>query len=262
MTSSALFITALLAIPSGYLVAAPEENLAPQKAASIEQASGEIEYAFDTASNRTTVVFAASLEPRSAWRRFLFGTPAVHTIRAAYAFEGRARSRAPDTIRISLLSDEYIVAPEDRLPFEEPEPVLSIMLSDTTVTRYAVGAATRREISSARLLNSSSSVSIQQPRIIVQLPPTIQEIDISRTATASLPLCDFLGLIDQDQVRGNVGGLEFTLDSGVIGGLRHFAEQFQSVDPGPCTIVSQMKVSTEKQPARSPKPVRPKAPRR
>ena len=227
MTSSALLITALLAIPSGYLVAAPEENLAPQKPVSIEQASGEIEYAFDSVSNKTAVVFVAALEPRSAWRRVLFGTPVVHTIRAAYDFDGRTQSRAPDTIRISLLSDEYIVAQADRLPFGEPGPVLSIVLSDTTVARYAVGTATRREMSPARLINPPSSFSMQQPRTIIQLPPTIQEIHISRTATASLPLCDFLGLINREQVRGNVGGLQFTIDSGIIAGLRHFSEHFQ-----------------------------------
>jgi hypothetical protein len=227
MTSSALWISALLAIPSGCLPAAPEENFAPQKLLSVEQASGEIEYAFDTVSNRTSVVFVASLESRSAWRRVLLGTPAVHTIRAAYEFSGRIRSRAPDTIRISLLSDEYIVAQADRLPFGEPGPVLSIMLSDTTVARYAVGTAARREMSPARLVNAPSSASMQQSRIIIELPPTLQEIHISRTATASLPLCDFLGLINREQVRGNVGGLQFTLDSGVIAGLRDFAEHFQ-----------------------------------
>lgn len=235
MTSSALLITAMLVIRSGYLQAAPEENLAPQKPVSVEQASGEIVYAFDTVSNKTTVVFAASLESRSAWRRVLFGAPAVHTIRAAYAFDGRTRSRAPDTIRISLLSDEYTVSQADRVPFREPSPLLSIVLSDTTVALYAVGTATRREMSPARLVNSPSSHSIQQPRINIELPP-IQEIHISRTATASLPLCDFLGLINRDQVRGSVGGLEFSIDSGVIAGLRHFAEELPSFDPATCAF--------------------------
>jgi hypothetical protein len=235
MTSPVLLITALLAIPSGYLVAAPEENIAPQRPVSVEQTSGEVVYSFDTASNRTTVVLAASLEYPTVWRRILLGAPAVHAIRAAYEFDGRARSHAPDTIRLSLLSDEYTVAPTDQLLFGEPWPLLSISVGDS-VARYAVGFSRRRQISPAPISNAASGYSMQNPRIIVQLPPAVQEIRVSETVTASLPICDFLGLINQKQVRGNVGRLQFTLDSGVVAGLRRFAQESTSPDTRICAL--------------------------
>lgn len=186
--------------------------------------SGEIEYSFDTALNKTRARFKISLASRNILLRVFSGPPAVHTLVAVYEFRGRAPADHPDSVRLSLMSDEYKQAATQYFPLFGVEPILVMSIGDTVV-RYPLGIAQRVE--EWEIPNIPSSVSRpsrsdEPTRYFPQLP---REIHIERTATASIPICDFLALIYARDVHGTVAGLDFDLNDGVVSGLRAFAAQ-------------------------------------
>src|SRR5256885_15135277 len=77
-----------LAIPGGYVLGMPDAGSSQQRpwlpTSSADGFSGEILYEFDTALNKTTARFVASLGPRSVLRRLLLAAPEVHTLVATY----------------------------------------------------------------------------------------------------------------------------------------------------------------------------------
>jgi hypothetical protein len=186
--------------------------------------SGEIEYSFDTALNKTRARFKASLASGNILVRVLLGPPAVHTLVAVYEFGGRAPAAHPDHVRLSLMSDEYKQASEQYSPLLGVEPTLVVSIGDTVV-RYPLGIAQRVE--EWEVPNIPPSVSpLSRGREPTENPPHLpREIHIERTATALIPICDFLALVYTRNVRGTVAGLDFDLNDGVVSGLRAFAAQ-------------------------------------
>jgi hypothetical protein len=183
--------------------------------------AGEIEYAFDTALNKTRARFRAPLGSRSLLSRIFVGSP-VHTIVAAYEFGGRTAVDRPDSIRLSLMSDEYMDASPGYRPTLGAQPILLITFGDS-VALFPLGIAQRTEVWSApepfpRVNNSSpgSDTRANSYRGVAQ-------VHIERTATAWLRTCELLALTSQKDVHGTVAGLDFELSEEVIAGLRQFA---------------------------------------
>ncbi|GAC1418553.1 MAG: hypothetical protein NVSMB53_17530 [Gemmatimonadaceae bacterium] len=106
--------------------------------------SGEIEYSFDTALNKTRARFKTSLASGNILVRVLSGPPTVHTLVAVYEFRGRAPAAHPDHVRLSLMSDEYKQASEQYFPLLGVEPTLVVSIGDTVV-RYPLGISQRVE---------------------------------------------------------------------------------------------------------------------
>jgi hypothetical protein len=186
--------------------------------------SGEIEYGFDTALNRTQARFKASLGSGNVLFRVFVAAPPVHTLIAAYEFRGRVPADYPDTVRLTLISDEYTQA-SDHFLLRGATPILVASLGDTVIS-YPLGIAQRVEewvVPNTPSVVTRSSGDNGSARYLPQQLPHV--IHIERTATASIPICDFLALVNTRNVRGTVAGLEFDLNDGVVSGLRRFAAQ-------------------------------------
>lgn len=183
--------------------------------------SGEIKLAFDTALNRTRVRFRTSLASGNVLVRVFLGAPPVHTLIADYEFGGRAPLYRPTLVRVSLLSDEYKQASSQDFPLRGVEPILVVSLGDT-VARYPLGIAQMVEEWSAPVTASSVSRPPRGAESVRYYQQESRQIHIERTATALIPICDFLALVSARNVHGTVAGLDFDLNDGVVSGLRQF----------------------------------------
>jgi hypothetical protein len=184
--------------------------------------SGAIEYSFDTALNRTSARLETTLGSRHALTRVLFGPPTVHTLIAAYDFRGRVLPNHPDSVRLTLMSDEFEQTSSDYVPHFRVVPILAVSVGDT-VFRYPLAIAQMTEELPAPNLASHASVQTLRDAPIGYSQQFIHEIHIARTATASIPICDFLTLLSARNVQGKAAGLDFDLDETVVSGLRAFA---------------------------------------
>jgi hypothetical protein len=185
--------------------------------------AGEIEYAFDTALNRTTALFRAPLGSRRLLARMFTGAP-VHTIVATYQFGGRAAIDRPDSIRFSLMSDEYVDGAPDYRPTFGAQPPILLIIYDDAIARYNLGVAQRTEMRSAHetyaRVNQTSSAAAEAR---INFSGVATQVHIERTATAWIPVCEFIAIVDARIVHGTVADLDFDLNEDVISGLRQFA---------------------------------------
>lgn len=184
--------------------------------------SGAIEYSFDTALNKTSARLETTLGSRHGLARALFGTPTVHTLIAAYDFRGRVLPDYPDSIRLTLVSDEFEQASSDYVPRFRVVPILAVSVGDT-VLRYPLAIAQMTEELPAPNVPSRVSLSPSGDAPIGYSQQVTHEIHIARSATASIPICDFLTLVSARNVQGTAAGLDFRLDEPVVSGLRAFA---------------------------------------
>lgn len=188
--------------------------------------TGETAYVFDTALNKTSARFRASLSRGNIFFRVLAGAPPVHTLIAVYEFAGRTPRRLPEAIRVSLMSNEFAESTSGYRPSAEPEPVLAITVGDR-IARYPLGIAQRIE-------EWTSGAASQVPQLRrgadphANSPQTPTQLHIERTATAWIPICDFLILVSGRNVHGTVAGQEFDLNEDVVSGLRQFAARMES----------------------------------
>jgi hypothetical protein len=201
-----------------------QSNASEQKVASAESSgsSGEIAYTFDRDLNRTNARFKTALESGNLFSRIFSRSP-VHTLMAAYDFGGRTHLNPPDAVRLTLISDEFRQGVPDRFS-PGPPPILILVVADREL-RYPLGIAQRTEVWSAP----------------DGVPPGVRDrgtgdhnintnviqshIHVERTATAMIPICEFLSLVNATNVHGTVAGLDFDLSKGVVSGLREFAAQ-------------------------------------
>ena len=185
--------------------------------------AGEIEYDFDHVLNRTQARFKGSLGSRKFLLKLFLPASPVHTLIATYEFEGRVPVASPDFVRLTLISDEYRRMTSQYSPLHEEQPILVASLGDTVLS-YRLGIAQKVEelAPAAGSLVSHSTADNVSAMHTWQLP---HEIHIERTANATIPICDFLALVNSRSVHGTVAGLEFDLNEGVVSGLRRFAAQ-------------------------------------
>jgi hypothetical protein len=214
----ALSVRTAFAIPQ---VGASERRILPPVSQS-DAFSGAIEYSFDTALNRTSARLETTLGSRNALTRALSGRPTVHTLIAAYDFRGRVLPDYPDSIRLTLVSDEFEHASSDYVPLFRVVPILAVSVGDT-VYRYPLGIAQTTEDLLAPNVPSRVSLSPSGDAPIGYSQQVTHEIHIARTATASIPICDFLTLVSARNLQGTAAGLDFHLDEAVVSGLRAFA---------------------------------------
>ncbi|MDP9278447.1 MAG: hypothetical protein M3P00_03430 [Gemmatimonadota bacterium] len=184
--------------------------------------SGAIEYSFDTALNKTSARLETTLGSRHALARVLLGPPTVHTLIAAYDFRGRVQPDYPDSIRLTLISDEFEQASSDYVPVFRVVPILAVSVGDT-VFRYPLAIAQMTVELPAPNLPSRVSLQTLRDAPIGYSQQFTHEIHIARTATASIPICDFLTIVSARNVQGTAAGLDFDLDEAVVSGLRAFA---------------------------------------
>ena len=118
----ALSVRTASAIPQ---VGSSERRVLPPVSPS-DSFSGAIEYSFDTALNRTSARLETSLGSRNALTRVLFGPPTVHTLIAAYDFRGRVPPNHPDSVRLTLMSDEFEQESPDYVPHFLVAPILAV----------------------------------------------------------------------------------------------------------------------------------------
>ena len=188
------------------------------------RSTGETEYVFDTVLNKTTASFRASLASGNVFARLFRSPPPVHTLIADYEFPGRTSFQPPEMIRVSLMSSEFKLSGSGYRPSSEPRPVLVIVIGDR-IARYHVGIAQTIEEWSVpnRVTQVSESLRGIDPR--ANSPAGPMQLDIERTSTAWIPICDFLILVRGRSAHGTVAGLEFDLNEGVVSGLRQFAKK-------------------------------------
>ncbi len=185
--------------------------------------SGEIEYAFDTALNKTQARLETSLASRNILSRMFSGSP-VHTLASIYEFGGHAATITPDSIRLSLSSAEYTQASPGYRPSPAAEPVL-IITSEDSVVRFPLDIAQRTEVWSAPDFVSGTTRLPSGENLVTNSHESASQIYTRRTATVRLSTCDFLALINGKNVRGTVAGLDFDLSEEVISRLRQFATE-------------------------------------
>jgi hypothetical protein len=221
----------MLALPVSTALGSVQDKLNESRvslpAAAEKGFSGEMEYAFDTALNMSTVRFNSSLAPRGFFARMFRSSPAVHTLTAKYEFVGRRRADAPDSIRISFISDEFSDASTGNALPPIPAPILTITLGDSMV-RFPLGISQKTEVwwphdSVLRAARSDRDVG---PGINLYARPP--QMHVTRNATLRVSACTFFGLIAGKDVHGTVAGLPFELNEDVIAGLREFAAGMSS----------------------------------
>ncbi|HEX9128781.1 MAG TPA: hypothetical protein VF850_06465 [Gemmatimonadaceae bacterium] len=204
-----------------------QSNASEQKVASAESSvsSGEIAYTFDSDLNRTNARFKTALESGNIISRMFSRSP-VHTLIAVYDFGGRTRLNPPDAVRLTLISDEFRQGVPDRFS-PGPPPILILVVADREL-RYPLGIAQRTEVWSAPDGGSPAF------RDHVTGDPNINRnaiqshVHVERTATAMIPTCEFLAIVNATNVHGTVAGLDFELSKGVVSGLRTFAAEMAS----------------------------------
>ena len=229
-TATALLGLALaLTVPVDESWGSPTENDSQQRiflpTSPSEAFSGEIEYDFDTLFNVTNARYQASLDARGVLGRMFLAAPAVHTIIATYQFPGRRPTRVPGSVRISLVSTEYVEqTPEPHGALSPRRPFLELNMAHTHAS-YGIAYAERvvSEWGDSLLPDRRLPPDHHMP---VQMPGT-RLVQITRTATSLLSICEFLALISEDDVKGTVAGLDFALSHPVIAGLREFASQMK-----------------------------------
>ncbi|HEV7594045.1 MAG TPA: hypothetical protein VGO33_03525 [Gemmatimonadaceae bacterium] len=194
--------------------------------------SGEIAYEFDTALNMSTVRFKTSLAPRGIFARMFQSSPAVHTLTAAYEFMGRGRAGAPDSIRISLTSDEFSDAPPGNGLPRIPQPVLTVTLDDS-VARFPLGISQKTEVWWPRDSVSRAAHSDRDVGAGINFNARQPQMHVTRDATVRLSACAFFGLVASKNLHGTVAGLPFELNEDVIAGLREFAAGMSSYGAAP-----------------------------
>jgi hypothetical protein len=212
-----------------------EQQRALPPTISSEAFTGEISYQFDSVLNKTTATYIAPLSSGGLLHRIFFPTPTVHTIKATYEFDGRRPSHVPDSVRVTFVSDEYTPTPNHTpSPATAPTPAAAEFfygLQPEIAIRFGGGPAHRLVGVSQRVqldsgfrptTNRIGSKADNEP--LMQMP-LIEQAHITRTATASLSICEFLSLIERSAVDGTVGGLEFTLNQKVVAGLKLFAAE-------------------------------------
>jgi hypothetical protein len=202
-----------------------QSNASEQRVASAESSgsSGEIAYTFDSDLNRTNARFRTALESGNLFSRIFSRSP-VHTLMAAYDFGGRTHLNPPDAVRLTLISDEFRQGVPDRFS-PGPPPILILIVADREL-RYPLGIAQRTEVWSA-----PDGVPPGVRDHVTGDPNNINRnairphVHVERTATAMIPICEFLALVNATNVHGTVAGLDFDLSKGVVSGLREFAAQ-------------------------------------
>ena len=184
---------------------------------------GEIEYSFDTALNMTRARFSAPLGSRRLLAR-MFGGPPVHTLVAAYEFAGHVAVDHPDSIRFSLLSDEYADELPDYHPmFDTKPPILEISIGDS-IARFPLGIAQKIEVRWAPETYARASHLSPGAEIGTNFYRPVSRVHMHRTATAWLRTCELVALSNRNEVHGVVAGLEFAIGQEVLAGLQRFAE--------------------------------------
>jgi hypothetical protein len=183
--------------------------------------AGEVSSVFDSVLNKTTATYVAPLRSEGLLRRILFPTPTVHTIKATYEFRGRIASHVPDSVHLTFVSDEYNAAPPRNEFFCGSAQEMTIRFGQAAPQNLLrVSQRIQLDSSSPATINRVEFSSGRQPSIQI---PAIELAHVTRTATASLSICEFLALVDRRAIDGTVGGLEFTLNREVVAGLKLFA---------------------------------------
>jgi hypothetical protein len=195
--------------------------------------SGEIGYAFDTALNITTARFRTSLAPRSIFSRIFRDSPAIHTLTAAYETVGRAPLTAPDSIRISLISEESSPFYSDNALAAIPELVMTLEVGDS-VARIPTSVSQKTRIWWPQDAAREEAPSPRGANARINLNAPTPQVHIERTATVRVSTCAFLALLAAKDVRGTAAGLGFEIDEDAIAGLRHFAGEMVAAGGGGC----------------------------
>ena len=229
----------MLALPVSSAVGSVQDKVSesrvPLPASGERGFSGEIGYAFDTALNVTTARFKTSLASQSILSRIFRGSPTVHTVTAAYEILGRGPVNAPDSIRISLMSDEFSQSFAGDGSPPQREPVLTITLGDS-VARFPLRIAQKTEVWWPR---DSMSRLARSPRVGdsgINYNVPVPEMHIQRSATVRVSTCAFLALLAAKDLHGTAAGLDFELNEDVIAGLREFAAGMAPNTAAPASV--------------------------
>src|SRR5256714_1469383 len=225
LAGSALVI-ALLLVPRSQIFASSHEDDQQRvalPAASVEPFAGEITYEFDSVSNKTTATYVAPLGNRGLVHHILFAAPAVHTITVTYRFVGRIASHIPDTVRVMLESDEYI----------DPNSANSFGFGNQSVISIGIaGGAFQHSVSvSRRIERETRSRPHPERGALPDLhPPAMQlpQIELAHVrqrATSWFSSCEFLLMIGEQEIRGTVDGVDFSLNHEVVTGLKALAAE-------------------------------------
>jgi hypothetical protein len=218
----------VLALPVSSAVASVQDRISesrvPLPSSDGREHSAEIGYVFDTAHNVTSARFTTSLASRNILSSIFRGAPPVHTLTAAYDFVGRGPLAAPDSIRISLTSDELSQSYSGNGLARAPELVLALMLGDS-VARFPLSIRQKTEVWWPR----DRELEVARPHRGVDgginFDAPTPQVHIERTATVRLSACAFFALLAGKDVHGTAGGLDFDLNEDVIAGLREFAAE-------------------------------------
>jgi hypothetical protein len=218
-------LAALMLIPTVVTAEVTPQINNEQRVAIATSLSGDIVYSFDASVNKTNAHFKASVAPGSIFSR-IFSSSEVNTVFASYEVIGRPYAQSPDAIRFTLISDEYKAkTTPDWPPVRQPQ-LLTITLGET-VLEYPLGIAERVE-AVAQPRTASRGVNYSRDGgVAINASVLMSEVHIERTATARIPVCEFLSLVNQRSVRGTVAGLSFELSGDALSGLRRFAAEIK-----------------------------------
>src|SRR4051812_14945193 len=227
-TFAPILVPFALLIPAAMRGMPDASTIAPQRTwqppATAEAFSGEMQYEFDSTLNRTSARFVVALGSRGIVHKIFFSNPVVHTLVVSYKYAGMRASRGPDTVRVSFKSDEYTYSAVENGAFPAMDAYLEIALGEQRLT-YPLAIAQRTEVTATPAARNHEGAYLRGDAPLGRSAPSMVEIHVARTATAWLPICDFLELTNQQEIRGSVAGLEFSLDREAVAGLRRFAAE-------------------------------------
>lgn len=215
----------MLALAVSSAGASTQDSLNEKRIASTASVSlaGEIDYTFDTALNTTHARYTSSLAPTNFFKRLFVNSP-VHTVIATYDFGGRVNTVIPDAVRLTLLSDEYKLAAGDDMLESRYLPTLIVHVDE--IIRYyplSVGQRTETWLEGERRTHSPNAQNSNAADANSNQGRT--GVHVARTATVSIPICEFLALVNGHEVRGTVVDLDFQFRDHVLRGLRRFAAE-------------------------------------
>lgn len=213
----------MLAFAFSTVGASTQDTLNEKRLASSVIASlpADISYTFDPSLNTTHATYKTSLGSKGFFKRVFKGSPAVHTLIVSYDFDGRRSSALPEGVQVTLISDEDRAdAPENTLADQNSVP-LEITVDGSSL-RYSASISRRIATQTDSVWRVNRSIESKYPNALIEFNPR-RSAHVHQTATAWIPIREFLTLTQAEKASGSIGRLDFQFSNDALSSLRRFA---------------------------------------
>jgi hypothetical protein len=201
--------------------------------------SGDVDYIYDSASNRTTAKFSVSLQSYNIFHDFMnSGGPEVQTLTAEYSFPGRTLTSSPESVLVGFVRNEFGPFANENVPLIVGESTaVEILLDDSIRKRYRARVTQKRN--QVRIYRGLGRPEDERGTvrwtadgsIFVGTGKPVDEIEVEECAEMWLPLQEFLSLMAARKVEGKVNSQNLRIRERAFFGLREFASHMNPATP-------------------------------